>query len=170
MSQRLWVLEGVGGSGKGLDRVRSAVGRDRTNGPEYTVLSHSGVRFHQRLYTPFGPFPRTLRPREPLADILSSPSTYDRQAISGSLSATLARLRDLSLAPTLVSAKQLGLFPTSSGLLELEAKFGGPIALTDVYGRDHPAAHTHEMNVQRLAAAQVRAIKREYHSEGAVQT
>jgi hypothetical protein len=152
--RRLWVLEGVNGPDRGLEKIRDAIGRDRGNGADFLCLAHSAVNFQHRAYVSFGAFPRTLRMREPLASVLGSPATYNRQAVSASLHTTLTRLADLALVPTLAGAKQLGLFPSSAGLLELEAKFGGPVSLADVYGSDHPSAHTHEINLHTLAAAQ----------------
>jgi hypothetical protein len=152
--RRLWVLEGLTGPNRGIERVRDAVGRNRGNSADFKLLAHSDVLFQRRAYVAFGAYPRTLRLREPLSSVLATPTTYNRQHVSASLHVTLTRLSDLELSHTLLAAKQLGLFPTTAGLLELESKLGGPVSLPDVYGADHPAAHTHQINLQALAATQ----------------
>jgi hypothetical protein len=151
--RRLMVLEGVSGPGKGMARVRAAIGRGQANTEAWRLLASSDVRFARRLYTCYGLCLKDLRLRVPLEAVCAMPALYDRQQVSEGLHGAVVALRELTRLGSLAEARALAAFPSPAGLNELEDKYGGTVSLADMHGEGHPAAHALEASAAGLRTA-----------------
>ena len=144
--QRIFILEGLGGMGRGMESVRLALPpRPDPSDTSILLLSNALVRFQERLYPDTGLALRNVRLARPLADIAADKGVYNVSVSPDSLRAAISALCSLSSrdVSTLAMARQMGalVWPPLPGLTDLQLKHGAALSLIDVYGRLHPAAH-----------------------------
>jgi hypothetical protein len=137
-SKRLFLLEGIAGGS--IANLRALLPRTAMNNESFALLANPSITFQTRMYTAFHIAPRYIRLRVLLRSILEHPGSYDAENVSRELMDTLESLQRVVKARSLHEAKTFEFFPSSTGLLELENKYGGPVSLVDVFGESHPDA------------------------------
>ena len=63
---RMYILEGLGGEGRGIDQFYQKNLRQRPNDRKFTLLYNPNVRFKNRLYLDFNCVIKKIKLREPL--------------------------------------------------------------------------------------------------------
>lgn len=148
--RRVLIIEGLADGA--MRNIHAAIGpRQHHNNKDWYLLSNPNIRFHSRLYIPFGLTLKHIRLRRSLSIICEDPALYNAMHVSPLIRDTLLAVLALTRADTLAVAKEAGSWPTARGILEVENKFGDTVSLSDMYGRGHPAAQSLELTQGRLA-------------------
>jgi len=78
---RMYVFEGLGGEGRGMNEFYQDKMRQRPNDRKYTLLYNPDVRFKNRIYLDFNVAIKKIKLREPLRSIMGAPDVYLRSKV-----------------------------------------------------------------------------------------
>lgn len=78
---RMYILEGLGGEGRGLHTFYNENLRERPNDRKYTLLYNPDIRFKNRIYLDFNATIKKIKLREPLRSTMGSPDIYLRSKV-----------------------------------------------------------------------------------------
>jgi|DEB0MinimDraft_12_1074336.scaffolds.fasta_scaffold13613_2 hypothetical protein len=78
---RMYILEGLGGEGRGIHQFYMDNLRQRPNDRKYTLLYNPDVRFKNRIYLDFNCVIKKIKLREPLRQIMGAPDVYLRSKV-----------------------------------------------------------------------------------------
>jgi len=73
---RMYILEGLGGEGRGIQQFYQENMRQRPNDRKFTMLYNPDVRFKNRTYLDFNCVIKKIKLREPLRQIMGAPDVY----------------------------------------------------------------------------------------------
>jgi len=77
----MYVLEGLGGEGRGIHQFYLDNMRERPNDRKYTLLYNPDVRFKNRMYLDFNVAIKKIKLREALTKIMGAPDVYLRSKV-----------------------------------------------------------------------------------------
>ena len=86
---RMFIVEGLGGIGKGMDRFYRSNERTRPNDKKFKMLYNPLVRFKNRIYTDFQVSMKRIKLRDTLTSIMGSPDVYLRSKVPQDMYDTL---------------------------------------------------------------------------------
>jgi hypothetical protein len=86
---RMFIVEGLGGQGHGMDRFYKSLERDRPSDYKFTMLYNPNVRFKHRLYQDFNCSLKKIRLRESLSKIIAVSDIYLRSKVPEDMYATI---------------------------------------------------------------------------------
>jgi hypothetical protein len=132
---RMVVVEGLAGSGKGMEELFVDLPRFDSNNSDVTILSNPEVLFHKRLYTSFGPDLKRIRPRENIKKLVQRPELYDRKQVDSVCFSAFESLMGLFLAEDLHTTKEFSLYPDADALNKFEILYGEAISKEDIDGK-----------------------------------
>lgn len=78
---RMYILEGLGGEGKGIHQFYMQNMRERPNDRKFTLLYNPDVKFKNRIYLEFNATVKKIKLREPLRQIMGLPDIYLRSKV-----------------------------------------------------------------------------------------
>jgi len=78
---RMYILEGLGGEGRGIHQFYLDNMRERPNDRKYTLLYNPDVRFKNRMYLDFNVAIKKIKLREALTKIMGAPDVYLRSKV-----------------------------------------------------------------------------------------
>ena len=78
---RMYIFEGLGGEGRGIEMFYKENMRERPNDRKYTLLYNPDVRFKNRNYTEFNAAIKKIKLRENLRSIMGAPDVYIRSKV-----------------------------------------------------------------------------------------
>lgn len=86
---RLYIIEGMGGSGKSMEQFYKANERQKHNDRKFTMLYNPDVRFKNRLYIDFNVMIKKIKLRDTITKIMGSPDVYLRSKVPEDIYDTL---------------------------------------------------------------------------------
>ena len=86
---RMFVVEGLGGAGRAMDKFYRANARTRPNDKKFKMLYNPQVRYKNRIYQDFNVSMKRIRLRDPLTKIMGSADVYLRSKVSEDMYDTL---------------------------------------------------------------------------------
>ena len=78
---RMYILEGLGGEGRGIHEFYMDNLREKPNDRKYTLLYNPDVRFKNRIYLDFNATIKKVKLRDPLRQTMGSPDIYLRSKV-----------------------------------------------------------------------------------------
>ena len=85
----MFIIEGLGGPGKAMDKFYRFNERTRPNDKKYKMLYNPQVRYKNRLYTDFNVSMKRIRLRDTLTSIMGSADIYLRSKVPQDMYDTL---------------------------------------------------------------------------------
>jgi len=131
---RMFILEGLGGKGRGIDLFYRANERTRPNDKKFKMLYNPEVRFKNRLYLDFNVSIKKIRLRDPLTKIMGAPDVYLRSKVPEDMYDTLQKFAEIRKLDRAGLVRDFNLFPGTQNLLTLERKYGDALNHEDLYG------------------------------------
>ena len=86
---RMFIIEGLGGKGHGMEQFYRANERTRPNDKKFKMLYNPLVRFKNRMYLDFNVSIKKIRLRDPLTRIMGAPDVYLRSKVPEDMYDTL---------------------------------------------------------------------------------
>ena len=86
---RMFVFEGLGGKGRGMDQFYRANERSRPNDKKYKMLYNPLVRYKNRIYLDFNVSIKKIKLRDTLTKIMGLPDVYLRSKVPEDMFDTL---------------------------------------------------------------------------------
>ena len=86
---RMFIIEGIGGKGYGMEQFYRANERTRPNDKKFKVLYNPTVRYKNRMYLDFNVALKKIRLRDPLTKIMGAPDVYLRSKVPEDMYDTL---------------------------------------------------------------------------------
>lgn len=86
---RIYIFEGLGGEGRGMDLFYNYNLRQRPNDKKFKLLYNPDVRFKYRMYTDFNVAIKKIKLRETITKIMGSPDVYLRSKVPEDIYDTL---------------------------------------------------------------------------------
>ena len=78
---RMYIFEGLGGAGRGIELFYKDNMRERPNDRKYTLLYNPDVRFKNRIYLDFNASIKKIKLRDNLRAIMGAPDVYLRSKV-----------------------------------------------------------------------------------------
>ena len=127
-------MEGLAGTGKGMESVMKDLPREAGNDKNLTILANPNVLFQKRLYGEFGPDLKRIRIRNNLPKLARKPEVYNRKLVSQQCFDAIDHVMHLRWAPDLLSTKEMEMYPTAAALNAVELLYGEAISRADLDG------------------------------------
>lgn len=131
---RMFILEGLGGRGHGMEQFYRANERVRPNDKKFKMLYNPQVRFKNRMYLDFNVSIKKIRLRDPLTKIMGAPDVYLRSKVPEDMYDTLQKFAEIRKLERASLVRDFNLFPITENLLTLERKYGDSLNHEDLYG------------------------------------
>ena len=131
---RMYILEGLGGEGRGIHQFYQDNMRERPNDRKYTLLYNPDVRFKNRMYLDFNVAIKKIKLREPLTKIMGAPDVYLRSKVPEDMFDILQKFAEIRKLTRLSLIRDFNLFPLTEKLLTLERKYGDSLNTEDLHG------------------------------------
>lgn len=131
---RIIVLEGLAGSGQGMQSIYMDIPKDKENDLQLKILSNPEVLFPVRLYTAFGPDMKRVRVREKLKKLARRPELYNHMQVDVICFEAINGIMSLKSATNLKTTKDLNMYPSEESINKLELLYGEAISRADIYG------------------------------------
>jgi hypothetical protein len=131
---RMFILEGIGGLNRGMDKFYQMNLRDQPNNRKYKLLYNPLVRFKNRLYLDFNVSIKKIKLRDPLTQTMGSPDVYLRSKVPEDMYDTLQKFAEIRKLDRISLVKEFNLWPFSDKLEILERKYGDALRHMDLYG------------------------------------
>jgi hypothetical protein len=132
---RMYILEGLGGEGRGIHQFYQDNMRERPNDRKYTLLYNPDVRFKNRMYLDFNVAIKKIKLREPLTKIMGAPDVYLRSKVPEDMFDILQKFAEIRKLTRLSLIRDFNLFPLTEKLLTLERKYGDSLNTEDLHGK-----------------------------------
>lgn len=131
---RMFIIEGLGGKGHGMDQFYRASERSRPNDKKFKMLYNPIVRFKNRLYSEFNVAIKKIRLRDSLTKIMGAPDVYLRSKVPEDMYDTLQKFAEIRKLDRASLVRDFNLFPITENLLTLERKYGDSLNYEDLHG------------------------------------
>ena len=131
---RMFIIEGLGGRGHGMDQFYRASERSRPNDKKFKMLYNPIVRFKNRLYSEFNVAIKKIRLRDSLTKIMGAPDVYLRSKVPEDMYDTLQKFAEIRKLDRASLVRDFNLFPITENLLTLERKYGDSLNYEDLHG------------------------------------
>lgn len=131
---RMFIVEGLGGRGRGMDQFYRANERSRPNDKKFKMLYNPQVRFKSRMYLDFNVSIKKIRLRDSLTKIMGAPDVYLRSKVPEDMYDTLQKFAEIRKLDRASLVRDFNLFPLTENLLTLERKYGDSLNHEDLYG------------------------------------
>lgn len=131
---RMFIIEGLGGKGRGLDKFYRMNERERPNDKKFKMLYNPLVRYKNRMYLDFNVAIKKIKLRDTLTKIMGSPDVYLRSKVPQDMYDTLQKFAEIRKADRAGLVRDFNLFPITQNLLTLERKYGDSLNHEDLYG------------------------------------
>lgn len=132
---RMYIFEGLGGEGRGIEMFYKDNMRQRPNDRKYTLLYNPDVRFKNRQYIEFNCSIKKIKLRENLRAIMGAPDVYIRSKVPEDMYDILQKFAEIRKLTRLSLVRDFNLFPTPEKLLTLERKYGDSLNYEDMHGK-----------------------------------
>ena len=131
---RMYIFEGLGGAGRGIELFYKDNMRDRPNDRKYTLLYNPDVRFKNRMYLDFNASIKKIKLRENLRALMGAPDVYLRSKVPEDMYNILQQFAEIRKLTRLSLVRDFNLFPITEKLLTLERKYGDSLNHEDMNG------------------------------------
>jgi len=131
---RMFIIEGLGGRGHGMDQFYRATERTRPNDKKFKMLYNPLVRFKSRMYLDFNVSIKKIRLRDSLTKTMGAPDVYLRSKVPEDMYDTLQKFAEIRKLDRASLVRDFNLFPITENLLTLERKYGDSLNHEDLYG------------------------------------
>lgn len=131
---RMFIIEGIGTRGYGIDQFYRANERTRPNDKKFKMLYNPQVRYKNRMYLDFNVALKKIRLRDPLTKIMGSPDVYLRSKVPEDMYDTLQKFAEIRKLDRASLVRDFNLYPITENLLTLERKYGDALNHEDLYG------------------------------------
>jgi len=131
---RMFIIEGIGGRGYGIEQFYRANERTRPNDKKFKMLYNPQVRYKNRMYLDFNVALKKIRLRDPLTKIMGSPDVYLRSKVPEDMYDTLQKFAEIRKLDRASLVRDFNLYPITENLLTLERKYGDALNHEDLYG------------------------------------
>ena len=131
---RMFIIEGLGGEGKAMDKFYKINARSRPNDKKFKMLYNPEVRYKNRLYQEFNCSMKRIRMRDSLTKIMGSPDVYLRSKVPEDMYDTLQKFAEIRKLDRVALVRDFNLFPRPVNLLTLERKYGDALSFEDING------------------------------------
>ena len=108
---RMFIIEGLGGAGRGMDELYRANERTRPNDNKFKMLYNSQVRFKNRMYLGFNVSLKKIRLRDKLSHIMGAPDIYVRSKVPEDMFETLMKFTEIRKLERASLVRDFNLFP-----------------------------------------------------------
>ena len=132
---RMYIFEGLGGEGRGIEMFYKENMRARPNDRKYTLLYNPDVRFKNRNYLEFNAAIKKIKLRENLRAIMGAPDVYIRSKVPEEMYDILQKFAEIRKLTRLSLVRDFNLFPSPETLLTLERKYGDSLNYEDMHGK-----------------------------------
>jgi len=131
---RMFIIEGLGGPGRGIEQFYKANERQRPNDKKYKMLYNPQVRFKNRMYIDFNCSLKKIRLRDTLTKIMGSSDVYLRSKVPEDMYDTLQKFAEIRKQDRIGLVRDFNLFPITENILTLERKYGDSLNFEDLQG------------------------------------
>ena len=131
---RMFVIEGLGGKGKGMEQFYKANEREKENDGKFTMLYNPEVRFKHRLYMNFNCVIKKIRLRNTLTQTIGEPAIYSRKKVAEDMYDTLQKFAFIRRCDRMSQVHGFNLFPATDVLEIMERKYGDSLNYEDLHG------------------------------------
>ena len=135
---RIFIIEGIGGRNRSMDKFYNLNLRQEPNSKKYKLLYNPLIRFKNRLYLDFNVSIKKIKLRDPITQIMGSPEVYLRSKVPEDMYDTLQKFAELRKLNRMELIKDFDLWPFSDKLEILERKYGDSLYHMDLYGVPAP--------------------------------
>jgi hypothetical protein len=152
---RMFVIEGLGGKGHGMDRFYKANEREKPNDSKFTMLYNPEVRFKNRQYINFNCTIKKIKLRHTLTKTIGEPAIYSRKKVTEDMYDTLQKFAFIRRCDRIRQVHDFNLFPETAVLEILERKYGDALHYEDLHGhkqkrRKRKLAHTDSIGPESM--------------------
>ena len=92
---RMFIIEGLGGSNKAMDKLYRSLERTRPNDKKFKMLYNPQIRYKNRIYQDFNCIMKRIKLRDPLTKIMGNPDIYLRSKVSQEMYDTLQKFAEI---------------------------------------------------------------------------
>lgn len=131
---RMFVIEGIGGEGNGMDTFYRINERERPNDKKFKMLYNPNVKFKERLYLDFNGALKKIKLRSTLSSIIGNPDVYMRNKVEEDMFNILTKLAEVRNLERIQLVRDFNLFPFPNDLVTLERKYGDSLNHEDLNG------------------------------------
>ena len=131
---RMFVIEGIGGEGNGMDLFYKGNERERPNDKKFKMLYNPLIRFKERMYLDFNCALKKIKLRNTLSSIIGNPDVYMRHKVDEDMFEILTKLAELRNLERIQLVRDFNLFPGTDKLVTLERKYGDSLNHEDLMG------------------------------------
>ena len=131
----MYVIEGLGGEGRGMHQFYLDNMRQRPNDKKYTLLYNPDVRFKDRMYLDFNVAIKKVKLRDTLRTLMGAPDVYLRSKVPEDMYDILQKFAEIRKLTRLSLIRDFNLFPLTEKLLILERKYGDSLNYEDLHGK-----------------------------------
>ena len=131
---RMFIIEGLGGPNKAVDKLYRSLERTRPNDKKFKMLYNPQIRYKNRIYQDFNGIMKRIRLRDPLTKIMGNPDIYLRSKVSQEMYDTLQKFAEIRKQERAQLIRDFNLFPIASNLLQLERIYGDALSYEDING------------------------------------
>ena len=130
----MFIVEGLGGPGKGMEKFYRSNERTRPNDKKFNMLYNPQVRFKNRMYTDFHVSMKRIKLRDTLTSIMGRSDVYLRSKVPEDMYDTLQKFAEIRKLDRISLVRDFNLFPIPQNLLTLERKYGDSLNFEDING------------------------------------
>ena len=131
---RMFIIEGLGGPGKAMERFYKANERTRPNDKQFKMLHNPQIRYKNRMYMKFEVALKRIRLRDTLSKIMLNADVYLRSKVPEDMYDTLQKFAEIRKLDRVGLVRDFNLFPIPVNLLTLERKYGDALSYEDING------------------------------------
>ena len=131
---RMFVFEGLGGSGNAMHELYLANERARPNDKKFKMLYNPDIRFKNRIYLDFECAIKKIKLRDVLSKIMASPDIYLRSKVPQDMFDTIQKFAEIRKQDRANLVRDFNLYPETKNLLTLERKYGDSLSYEDLNG------------------------------------
>lgn len=132
---RIYVIEGLGGEGRGMNQLYQYNERQHTNDKRIKMIYNPDIKFKNRLYQEFNCSIKKIKLRDTLSQIMSVPDIYLRSKVPEDMYDTLQKFAEIRKLDRQNLVRDFNLYPSAENLLTLERKYGDSLSLYDLTGQ-----------------------------------
>jgi hypothetical protein len=132
---RMYIIEGLGGTGKSMNKFYLANEREHTNDRRFKMIYNPDIKYKHRLYQEFNCAIKKIKLRDTLTTIMSEPDIYLRSKVPEDMYDTLQKFAEIRKLDRANLVRDFNLFPIAVNLLTLERKYGDSLTLFDLNGQ-----------------------------------
>lgn len=131
---RMYVIEGLGGEEKAMNKFYLMNERQHTNDKRFKMIYNPDVKFKNRMYQDFNCALKKIKLRDTLSQTMSVPDIYLRSKVPIDMYDTLQKFAEIRKLDRASLVRDFNLYPSVENLLALERKYGDSLSLFDLTG------------------------------------